>query len=116
MAGIKTSIKGTKKTADQLKDIGKRIGDNTSDSLQKSVYILEHNIVKGAPVDTGRYRLGWRTIKITRFAYEIRNAVQYSPHLIFGTIHRGILHDVRGVVRYWRAHIYKKALSSVVKK
>ena len=110
---IKTSLEGTKKLSKQLNDLGKQIEDQTSDGLQKSVFILERNIVKGSPVDTGRYRLGWRLIRISRFEYEIRNSVNYAWVLIFGGGGRGILHDVRGVIRYWKAHIYGKAKSKI---
>jgi len=110
---INTSIKGTKALSKQLKDLGETIEHNTSDELQKSVFILERNIVTLAPVDTGRYRLGWRVIKYGQFEYEIRNAVSYATVLIYGGGGRGMIHDVRGIVRYWRNHIYKKAIANV---
>jgi len=113
---IKVTIKGAKGAKKQLTDIEKSIIVNAENELLKSVYILERDLVKGSPVDTGRYRLGWRIIKISKYSYEIRNSVEYAVHLIFGTVYRGILHDVRGVVRYWKAHTYTKALASVIKK
>lgn len=113
---MRISVENEKKVQNQLADIRKRLKESTEGSLEQSVYELERNIVRGAPVDTGRYKLGWRVVKIDRYTYEIRNAVEYAKYLIFGTSTRGVLHDVRGVVRYWKHHILRRAVETTIKK
>lgn len=110
---VSIEIKHTKETRKQLNDLAGRIEDAAN--LEKSVFILESNIVARAPVDTGRYRLAWETVKLSRFSYEIRNDVEYAKYLIFGRVGRGIQHDVRGIVRYWRNWIARDVLTKIGK-
>lgn len=111
---IKVGIKGTAKTRAQLKRIETRI-ENVDEDLARDVFILERNIAVSSPVDTGRYRLTWRTIRISKYRWEIRNAVEYAKFLIFGAAGRPIQHDVRGIVRYWKNHIRTNIFSRLKK-
>ena len=110
---IKVTVRNKKKLKLQLAKISDRIEEVSSDDLAREVFILERNIALGAPVDTGRYRLAWETIRKGPRNWEIHNNVQYAKYLIFGSIHHGIIHDVRGVVRYWNNHIRGKVQSKL---
>lgn len=108
---IKVTVKGTEKFKKQIVEIENNIKNIASDDLARDVYELERNIALGSPVDTGRYRLAWETIRKSKYSWEIHNSVEYAKYLIFGTIHHGIIHDVRGIVRYWNNHIRGKVKS-----
>jgi len=110
---IKVTVKNKRKLKKQLVQIENDIKNVASDNLTRDVYELERNIILGAPVDTGRYRLAWETIRISKYSWEIHNSVEYAKYLIFGSIHHGIIHDVRGIVRYWNNHIRGKIQSKL---
>lgn len=105
---IKVTIKDTKKVKARLAKIENNIINVASDDLARDVYELERNLVLSSPVDTGRYRLAWETIRKSKYSWEIHNSVEYAKYLIFGSIYHGIIHDVRGIVRYWNNHIRGK--------
>ena len=110
---IKVTVRNTKKFKTQLAKIEDKIGKVSTDDLAREVFTLERNIIGGAPVDTGRYRLAWETIRKSKYSWEIHNNVHYAKYLIFGSIHHGIIHDVRGIVRYWNNHIRGKIQSKL---
>jgi len=110
---IEVTVKDTRKVKKRLARIENDIKKIASDDLARDVYELERNIILGAPVDTGRYRLAWETIRKSKYSWEIHNSVIYAKYLIFGSIHHGIIHDVRGIVRYWNNHIRGKIQSKL---
>lgn len=110
---IKVTVKNKRKLKKQLVQIENDIKNVASDDLARDVHKLERNIILGAPVDTGRYRLAWETIRTGKYSWEIHNSVEYAKYLIFGSIHHGIIHDVRGIVRYWNNHIRGKVQSKL---
>ena len=114
---IKVTIRNTKKFKTQLAKIEDKIDKVSTDDLAREVFTLERNIVASGPgrcpVKTGRYRLAWETSRKSKYSWEIHNNVHYAKYLIFGSIHHGIIHDVRGIVRYWNNHIRGKIQSKL---
>lgn len=90
------------------------LGSKFDAAITREVMGLEREIKIGAPVDTGRYRAAWSTEKYPG-VWIIRNKVEYAAHLVYGTIHMGIKHNVRGVVSYWKNHTLKNALDKILK-
>jgi hypothetical protein len=91
------------------------VKSNPHKELESNVYVLLNNITARAPVDTGRYKGAWKVVKKGKGSFEIRNSVEYAQHLIYGTVDRSIAHDVRGIVRYWKNHIYTSAVTTWLK-
>jgi|GEM_PF-2487601 hypothetical protein len=108
---IKIKVEGVDEIIKQLDDV--KSLEKVDHVMQMAVLELEREIKKTppCPVDSGRYRAGWHTMRVKKLTYQIINNVEYAKFLIYGTSKMSVKHDVRGIVERWTGRL-KKMLKS----
>lgn len=103
---MKIKVKGLKETIYELENI--KSLEDIDKKLTKECLQLLREIVITSPVRTGRYKNGWEFFKSNRLKYLIKNPVEYSSFLIYGTCKMSVKHDVRGMIEKWKDELSRK--------
>lgn len=110
MIDFQLTMTGQESVKNGLDDFAAKSKGTANDALRKMAEEIKDDIESTAPVDTGEYKESWVIVEVAENMVYIVNTADHARFVVFANSKmtgvasaddpaRGILHDVRAIVR-----------------